>query len=275
MVLARLRLCVKDGAYTRPTLNGIVPILAETEAASNAHIALHKNSSSLVPLHILQTARHLGTPLLDSVRKAFAMRLIAIRYLVIALGSVIAWLVAGRPLAMILDHLITIPSASVPVNSVEYDGGAFLIDKLSMTFGGINNLRSDLALQSDAQNRVVLSTGGRSFIFGPRTNPVDSSGRPEIDFAVEPGDEVLLGASRSLVGWPTPFEFNIMMRSPWWKRYVYYRLTWNERSGARLAIYWRYEQYYYMSGGWTAPAMMWNGETGLLRVEIQPGASLP
>ena len=142
-----------------------------------------------------------------------------------------------------------------------------------MTFGSTNNLRSDLTLCSDSSNRVVLSSGGRSFVLGPRTNPIDPSGRPEIDLVPDAGDEASFTGDRSLVGWPTPFEFNFMIRSPWWKRYVYYRLIWSKRSGAKLEMRWRYEQDFYIAGAWTEPLMMWNGQTGLLRVTIHPAMS--
>jgi hypothetical protein len=33
---------------------------------------------------------------------------------------------------------------------------------------------------------------------------------------------------------------------------------------------WRYEQQYYSARGWTNPSMMWNSQTGLLAVDIQP-----
>lgn len=107
-----------------------------------------------------------------------------------------------------------------------------------MTFGSTDNLRFDLSLHSDSSNRVVLSSGGRSFLLGPRTNPIDPSGRPEIDLVPEAGDEVSFTGDRSLVGWPTPFEINLMTRSPWWKRYVYYRLVWSKGSRAKLEMLW-------------------------------------
>ena len=48
--------------------------------------------------------------------------------------------------------------------------------------------------------------------------PVDSSGRPEIEFVPDQGDELSFTVRRSSLGWPTPFEFNIMIRrSPSWK----------------------------------------------------------
>jgi len=142
-----------------------------------------------------------------------------------------------------------------------------------MTFGSIDNLRFDLCLCSDAANRVVLKSGGRSFTLGPRTNPVDPSGRPEIYLIPERGDQVSFIITRSILSWPTPFEFDIMIRSPWWKRYVYYRMVWKKRSGAELTMNWRYEQDYFTGRGWTRPEMMFNYQTGLLRVDIHPQTS--
>jgi hypothetical protein len=192
------------------------------------------------------------------------------RPIIVALALVVAWLMAGRLLAMLVDQFVTTTAVSLPVAPLEYDGGGFLIGKLEMTFGATNNLRSDIELRSDSLNRVVLSSGGKTFLLGPRTNPVDPSGRPEIYFVAEPGDELSFSSSCSLIGWPTPFEFYIMIHSPWWKRYVYYQLVWKKLSGAKLEMRWRYEQAYYADRGWTEPAIMWNGQTGLVRVDIAP-----
>ncbi len=193
-----------------------------------------------------------------------------IRPLVIALSLAIAWVLAGRQLTLLLDLFVTTGTASLAVSPLEYDGGGFLIGQLPVTFGSIDNQPFDLALRSDSANRVVLSSGGQSFTLGPRTNPVDPSGRPETDFVPEPGDELTFTAARSALAWPTPFEFNIMIpHSPWWKRYVYYRLLWKKRSGARLEMRWRYEQRYYAADGWTEPEMRWNFQTGLLLVDIR------
>jgi hypothetical protein len=198
------------------------------------------------------------------------MRLVVFKYVVLAVGLAILWLVAGRRFSLIVDHVLRLPVVSMPVKAIHYDGGGLVIDKFSMTFGQTSNLRADLCLCDDSQNRVVLKTGGRSFVLGPRTNPVDPNGRPEIDFVPEDGDEVSFRGGRSLIGWPTPFETYIMIRSPWWKRYVYYRLTWKKKSGARMDMSWRYEQDYFAPGRWTEPQMMWNSQTGLLDVAIEP-----
>jgi hypothetical protein len=200
------------------------------------------------------------------------MRLI-VSLSMVAIASVV-WLSAGRRLTSLLDRLVTLRVASLPVSPVSYDGGGFVIGQLQLTFGSTDNQRADLVLHTDTLNQVVMSAGGRSFILGPRTNPVDPSGRPEIDFAPTAGDELSLTARRSVVGWPTPFEFNLLVRhSPWWKRYVYYRLVWHKRDGAKLEMLWRYEQHYYATDGWTKPEMLWNWHTGVIRVAIRPPAS--
>ena len=208
-------------------------------------------------------------------RSAKGLSLTSLR---IALGVLVvgvAWLFAGRQFSLFVDPFISTRRAILAVSPLQYDGGGFVIGTVSMTFGLTNNLRSDLELCPDAGNRVVLKTGKESFTLGPRINPVDPKGRPEIDFAAEPGDILSFTTYRSLVGWPTPFEFNFMSRSPWWKRYVYYTLIWKKRSGATLHIRWRYEQDYYTRepSGWTPPMMMWNGQTGLLGVDIRSSAT--
>lgn len=193
------------------------------------------------------------------------------RAIVIIVVLVIVWLAAGRHIASLLDHFISIRSASLPVNSLRYDGGGLRIGDSQKTFASTDNLRLKAGLSFDSLNRVYLSWRDDAFALGPRTNPADPSGRPEIDFIPEPEDEVSFITSQSAIGWPTPFEFKIMGgRSPWWKRYVYYRLIWKKASGATLDMRWRYEQHYYRDRGWTKPAMLWMSQTGLVAISIHP-----
>jgi hypothetical protein len=196
------------------------------------------------------------------------MRFGLLRLLITTVVLGIIWLCAGRYLTLFVDRFTTVSVESERVDNLVYDGGGFRVGELSMTFGSIDNQRFDLTLTSDASNMVVLTSAGRSFTLGPRTNPVDPSGRPEIYFIPERGDELSFTAGRSVLSWPTPFDFYILMRTPWWKRYVYYRLVWKKPSGATLAMLWRYEQDYFAGSGWTEPTMMWNFQTGLLQVDI-------
>jgi hypothetical protein len=171
----------------------------------------------------------------------------------------------------LLDRFITIATMPLPVSPLQYEGGGFHIGEIQLTFATLSNLRLDLPLTTDAMHRIVLTNGRESFVLGPRTSPVDPRGRPAIGFAAEPGDEVRLTSRRSLLSWPTPFEIRILGgRSPWWKRYVYYRLVWTKPTGSKLGMLWRYEQQYYSAQDWTKPEMMWNSQTGLLSVDIDP-----
>ncbi|HEX3653547.1 MAG TPA: hypothetical protein VHU18_12065 [Rhizomicrobium sp.] len=200
------------------------------------------------------------------------MRLGLLLALIVTFVLAIVWLSAGWWVTAVADQVFAVNVPAPPITNIAYDGEGFRIGGLSLTFGAPDNQRSDIELQTNAFREVVLTSGGQSFVLGPRTNAVDPSGRPDIALIPDRGDEVSLTATRSFLGWPTPFEFNFLIRTPSWKRYVYYRLEWRKRSGAVLNIHWRYEQDYFSGGGWTAPAMMWNFDTGLLGVAIA-GAS--
>jgi hypothetical protein len=54
-----------------------------------------------------------------------------------------------------------------------------------------------------------------------------------------------------------------------WRRHLYYRLSWKKKSGAELAMLWRFEQGYDAVNGWKA-AGNGDGATGLIRVDIRP-----
>jgi len=182
----------------------------------------------------------------------------------------VAWLWAGRQLALLLDGFVTGRTVSLPVNQLMYNGGGFVIGDRSMTFGQTNNLRADLCLTFDSSDRVTFSAGHKTFTLGPRTGPVDPSGRPDFTFSAEPRDQISFVVSKSLLDWPIPFRFNIFGGPmPKLGRYVYYRLVWKKPSGARLEMRWRYEQEFYSGKGWTEPLMMWNSQTGLLSVDIR------
>ncbi|MEO8429664.1 MAG: hypothetical protein ABI651_21440 [Verrucomicrobiota bacterium] len=78
-------------------------------------------------------------------------------------------------------------------------------------------------------------------------------------------DKPSFNVRRSPLGWVTPFEFKITTPHPsFWKRYVYYCFIWKKRPETRLEMLWRYEQWYYGTGGWTNPEMLWNSRTGLV-----------
>jgi hypothetical protein len=190
--------------------------------------------------------------------------------IVIAACLTIVWLAAGRRIALILDQLITLRLKSLPASHLQYDIANLRIGDVSMPLVGTDNERFNLGVQTDSQNRLVLSQGGKSFVLGPRTTPPDPSGRPEIEFIPEPGDKLSFRVYRSVLSQPTLFHINIMGgRTPSWRRCVYYRLVWKKLSGARLKMLWRLEQQCFGGTGWTEGLMMYDFRTGLIRVEIR------
>lgn len=120
---------------------------------------------------------------------------------------------------------------------------------------------------------LILRAGGNAFPLGPRIGPPDKSGRPDIAFAPEPGDQVSFTVARSLLSWPTPLDINFMTgQSPQWRRNLYFRLAWRKPSGAALSMGWRYEQWFYVADGWSR-YMTHEGATGLvdLRIDVVAG----
>jgi|GEM_PF-549521 len=198
-----------------------------------------------------------------------AARSILILSIVAAVCLIIIWLVAGRQTTLFLDRFITFRLGPLPVGPLEYDSASLRIGAVSLPLIGTDNQLFNLSVQLDSQNRLVLSAGGQSFTLGPRLSEPDPSGRSELKFAAEPGDELTFGRERSILSRPTPFEINWLGgTTPWWRRYFYYRLQWKKPSGAKLEMLWRYEQQYYSEKGWNEGYMMYDWFTGLLKVKI-------
>ena len=191
---------------------------------------------------------------------------------VIAASFIIAWLVAGRQITLFLDRFITLRVESLPVSPLEFDIGDLRIGGVSLPLIGTDNLRFNLRVLTDSKDRLVLSTGGQSFILGPRLTPPDPAGRPDVKFTSEQGDELSLELRRSAFSRPTPpFQINVFGGSnPSWRRHLYYRLEWKKRSGGKLDMLWRFEQQYYSRTGWNDGYVMYDFSTGLLRVKISP-----
>jgi hypothetical protein len=177
----------------------------------------------------------------------------------IALASVLVlflvWVATARYIALFVDRIKTVSLQSLPTTPFSYEGseegGTFQIGDLPMRTQGPNYDPFPLRISPDSQNRLVLSMTGRSFLL-----------------AAEPGDETSFIVERGL-SWPTPFDFNFMTgQSPSWRRHLYYVLRWNKKSGSKLKMVWRYEQYFY--NVWTSGFMTREGSTGLIRVELSP-----
>lgn len=188
-------------------------------------------------------------------------------------GAVIVWLFAARPVSIALDRLHTVLVEAPALDRFRYDNSVLeLGDRTLYTLTSHFGRAAEVAI--GAGGRAILTSGGRSFAFGPARALPSPSGFGIVDFAPDAGDAVRLTVERSLLNWPIPFEMNFMTgRSPSWRRHVYCRLRWTKRSGARLQMLWRDEQNYYAETGWV-PTRITVITSGLLRVDIAETADL-
>jgi hypothetical protein len=197
------------------------------------------------------------------------------RKILIALGVLIAfivatlatWIFGGRHISLFLDRFGTIEMNSARINSIVYEGsgtgGIIHVNDLALSLNDRNGPSPNIGTTKNDQ--LGLANGGKVFPIGPQ--------RPEAETlsTVPPaGDDASIQIRRSVLSWPTPFDFNFMTgHSPSWKRHLYYRLLWKKPSGAKLEMLWRYEQYFYPGNGWASGFMTHEGSTGLIQVAIK------
>jgi hypothetical protein len=181
---------------------------------------------------------------------------------------VAAWIFGGRQLSLFIDRYKTIETASARINSITYEGsgtgGILQVNDLALSLNDKNGPTPNIGTTKNDQ--LGLADGGKVFAFGPPRSEAENLA------AVPPaGDDAFIEIRRSVLSWPTPFDFNFMTgHSPSWKRHIYYRLLWKKPSGAKLEMLWRSEQYFYPANGWGSGFMTREGSTGLVKVDIHP-----
>ncbi|MBO0695483.1 MAG: hypothetical protein J2P56_05205 [Verrucomicrobia bacterium] len=197
------------------------------------------------------------------------------RKILITLGILIAfgiailatWIFAGRQISRFLDRFGTIEMASARIDSLAYEGsgtgGILHVNDLGLSLNDKSGPTPSIGTTKN--DELGLANGGKVFAFGP-TRP----GAENLAVVPPAGDDALIQIRRSILSWPTPFDFNFMTgQSPSWNRHLYYRLLWKKPSGTKLEMLWRYEQYFYPGKGWASGFMTREGSTGLIRVEIK------
>jgi hypothetical protein len=198
------------------------------------------------------------------------------RKILITLGILVAftisilatWIFGGRQFSLFLDRFMTIERASSRITSVVYEGhgsgGILHINDLALSLNDRNGPTPNVGTTKNGQ--LALADSGKVFAFGPPRSEAES-----LATAPPAGDDAFIEIRRSILSWPTPFEFNLMTgHSPSWKRHLYYRVLWKKSSGAKLEMLWRYEQYFYPGNGWTSGFMTHEGSTGLVQLDIRP-----
>jgi len=206
---------------------------------------------------------------------AVATKKAAVRKILISLGILVAfvvaivanWIFAGRQISLFLDRFGTIEMTSARINSIAYEGsgtgGILHIDNLDLSLNDRNGPTPSVGTTKNDQ--PALADRGKVFAFGSARTEAEN-----LTTVPPAGDDASIQIRRSILIWPTPFDFNFMTgHSPSWKRHLYYRLLWKKPSGANLEMLWRYEQYFYPGDGWASGFMTREGSTGLIQVAIK------
>lgn len=194
--------------------------------------------------------------------------LITLGILIAFVVAVLAgWIFGGRQISLFLDRFGTIEKTSERIHSLAYEGGGtggiLRVNELELSLNDTNGRTLSVGTTKDDQ--LGLAHGGKVFPFGPTRSEMQNLA------TVPPaGDDAVVEIRRSVLSWPTPFEFNFMTgQSPSWKRHLYYRIRWKKADGASLEMLWRYEQYFYPASGWASGFMTHTGSTGLIQATIK------
>jgi len=185
--------------------------------------------------------------------------------LLIALSAL--WIWRGREISLFIDRFGTIEISSTRINSIVYEGsgsgGVLHVNNLALSLNDKNGPTPSIGTTKNDQ--LGLADRGKIFAFGPSRSVGENLA------TVPPaGDDAFIEIRRTVLSWPTPFDFNFMTgHSPSWKRHLYYRLLWKKPSGAKLEMLWRYEQYFYPGDGWAGGFMTREGSTGLIKLDIR------
>jgi hypothetical protein len=184
------------------------------------------------------------------------------------IAFVATWIFQGRQISLLLDRFVTIEMTSTRINSIAYEGsgtgGILRVNDLNLSLSDRNDPAPSIGTTKNDQ--LALADHGKVFAFGSVQTQADN-----LATAPSASDDAFIQVRRSVLSWPTPFEFNFMTgHSPSWKRYLYYRLLWKKPSGAKLEMLWRYEQYFYPGNGWASGFMTYQGSTGLIQLDISP-----
>lgn len=220
--------------------------------------------------------------------RSLLFRSLAVLAVAAALGLV--WLVFARQLSQQIDKISVARVATLSTSPFGWNGTwlqfgppigpvepRFVGDLSGFDpqFGGLDLTGPGplfgpvAAITVEPGGQLILSAGEHNFVLGVRTSggiPTPGGGDPDMPaFTAEPGDAATLTVERSLMAWPTPFNFSFMPGTPsTWSRHVYFHLVWRKASGARLDMLWTGEQGYDGANGWRAPGLF------LVRADIRP-----
>src|ERR1700730_7352293 len=132
----------------------------------------------------------------------------------LVIATLATWIFGGRQLSRFLDRFGTIEMASSQIQSVVYEGsgngGILHVNDLALSLNDRNGPTPSVGTTKDGQ--LALADSRKVFAFGPPRSEAETLA------AVPPaGDAAFIEIRRSILSWPTPFEFNFMTgQSPSW-----------------------------------------------------------
>jgi hypothetical protein len=191
-------------------------------------------------------------------------------FVALLIGLLCVWLFAGKQIVLQLDRFRTEQISIRPFRTLTYEGdgngGVLHLDDVSASLNETGEGAQQPHIGTTPDGQLALSYAGQVFSFGQLPKETDRLSVP-----VPATDQASFELRRSLMPWPNLFEVNFMTgNTPRWKRNRYQHLIWQKQSGARLDIWWRFEQFYYVNDGWVDGDMSDPGLTGIIRIEIKP-----
>jgi len=191
-------------------------------------------------------------------------KLLFILAVIVALA--ILWIFAGRNVAVLVDRFWMIQTATSPIQSVAYEGtgagGVIQVGTRRLSLTPADPRVDPPHIGSTKDNQLALANGGKVFSFGALRGGEGQA----LSSDVESGDDAAFVIKQSGIVWPNAGM--LMKDSRAWRRYQYETLLWKKKSGEKLELVWRYEQFYDPGKGWSTGVMTHGGATGLIRVDI-------
>lgn len=198
--------------------------------------------------------------------------LITIAIVVVCVAAMsIGWIFAGRQLSLFVDQFRTVESASIPIQSLTYEGsgtgGILILNDLRLGLSPADSKSPEPNVGTTKDNELALSFGGKVFAFGP----LRSAESDKLETEPQAGDKASISIRHSALCWVIPPDFKTG-RPFTWRRQLYYQLVWKRQSGAELEMLWRYEQPFSSEHkAWLPNESVYReGSTGLVGVEIKP-----
>src|SRR5438046_1770697 len=127
-------------------------------------------------------------------------------FFVVALSAL--WIFRGRQVSLFIDRFGTIETASERINSIAYQGsgtgGILHVNDLGLSLNDVGPNHPTPNIGTTKDDQLALAVAGKVFAFGPP--------RSEENLAAvqQEGDDASLTVRRSVLSWPTPFDFNFI-----------------------------------------------------------------